>query len=207
MVGILSDNDPTLLDYGADIGGGTPLIRAGLCHMRTTTPSYTRRSIGTACIENRKWGTFLRGTMPVLLHYTWKDPRVVELLLDRGAEIDGDNSGKTPLHRAARFNVKAVVKQLWDRGADVARGDRGIACTRRQINDEEFLLDHGADIHAREWEYRSTLRNRLQPCAGGRGSDRGADVDARSGQTPCGRTELGSLSLRVRDPGCDFLRG
>ena len=56
-----------------------------------------------------------------------EDPRVVELLLDRGTNINvRAKSGDMSLHWAAANNVEAVVKLLLERGADVnARGERG----------------------------------------------------------------------------------
>ena len=45
--------------------------------------------------------------------------RMIELLLDAGAEINAqDKNGATPLHRAVRTRCAAAVKCLLDRGAD-----------------------------------------------------------------------------------------
>jgi cytohesin len=51
----------------------------------------------------------------------WHDEaKILELLLDHGAEIDGRNrKGETPLHLAARNGSVSAVKVLIQRGADV----------------------------------------------------------------------------------------
>jgi uncharacterized protein len=58
------------------------------------------------------------------LHYaaTGPEPKVVQLLLERGAEIDaGAPNGTTPLMMAAQYGSEASVALLLARGADVKR--------------------------------------------------------------------------------------
>ena len=46
---------------------------------------------------------------------------ICEMLLDKGAEVDGTNeSGATPLQATAMFGHKEVIKLLLERGADVS---------------------------------------------------------------------------------------
>lgn len=85
-------------------------------------------------------------------------PEMIELLLDAGAEIDARNRvSHTPIHYAAVRNHVEGVKVLALRGADLeATGDWGrtpLVLMTREVGNPELaalLLDHGADIDARD---------------------------------------------------------
>ena len=84
------------------------------------------------------------------------DPAVVELLLDRGADIEArDFDGGTVLIRAAGRNKSDVVRALLERGADVAAVDRDDMTPLHWAADSnsdpgvvEALLEHGAEVDA-----------------------------------------------------------
>ncbi len=80
--------------------------------------------------------------------------RVIPVLLENGANPDiPDEHGDTPLHKASKFGLKDVVKQLIKAGADVnAKGNQGISPLMYAAgggwNDlVKLLLDSKADIH------------------------------------------------------------
>lgn len=79
------------------------------------------------------------------LHYaaTGPEPKVVALLLDRGAPIDALSPNKTtPLMMAAGYGAEASVDLLLSRGADKrARNDRDLdAAGFAKLGAREFLL-------------------------------------------------------------------
>ncbi|KAI9777384.1 MAG: hypothetical protein M1839_008897 [Geoglossum umbratile] len=82
---------------------------------------------------------------------------VVQLLLQRGADVDArDNSGGTPLYRAAENGHDAVVRLLLENGAnvdmkDVVSGYGAIHRTALMGHTEvaRLLLERGADVNAK----------------------------------------------------------
>ncbi len=88
---------------------------------------------------------------------------MAELLINRGAHVnEGNKSGMTPLHLAARGNNKELVKLLLANKADVNAKDNfgetplygaawnGESATWRKNKDKdiaELLINHGADIN------------------------------------------------------------
>ena len=124
------------------------------------------------------------------LHYAASyvnDPRIIELLLDRGANINAyPHHNPAPLHNAVDAGNLAAITILIDRGADVnasslsgtplhhaARHGKDAAITK-------LLIDRGADINADSYSNRSPLNIALD--AGNREVaaillDRGADIN------------------------------
>ena len=96
------------------------------------------------------------GRTPLHLAAWWNDnPEMVELLLDRGANIEAqDDYGSTPLHLATTIgNNPEVAALLLNRGADIeARDDNVGTPLHWAANNPEvtaLLLDRGADIAAK----------------------------------------------------------
>jgi ankyrin repeat protein len=85
------------------------------------------------------------------LHYaaSGPDPKVVELLLDRGAPIDARSpNGTTPLMMAARYGAIDAADLLLRRGADrLVRNDRG-------LNAADFAAGAGRDDLAQRLQSR-----------------------------------------------------
>lgn len=83
--------------------------------------------------------------------------RVVEMLLEAGANIYGDSKTtyvhQSPLSAAARCGQVDVVRLLLKRGFDVSFGDKGkealrCACIKGQACVVRILAEGGCDIHA-----------------------------------------------------------
>lgn len=88
------------------------------------------------------------------------------LLLDNGADPDERNeSGQTPLHLAADWQMSEFVSLLIDRGAEVGARDMGrttpllYAASGGDPNLVLSLLDHGADVNARDVDGDRPLHN------------------------------------------------
>ena len=79
---------------------------------------------------------------------------IVKELLDRGADVNSNYQGYTPLVSAITATNIKVVKELLDRGADPNSGGyRGetplmVAVRRDRLDMLRELLDRGADIDA-----------------------------------------------------------
>jgi ankyrin repeat protein len=80
---------------------------------------------------------------------------VVQLLLDKGADVSGtDTIGRTPLHYAAGNNHHEVIRLLLDNGAHIeATEDIGwtplhFALVNNHLEIIKLLIDKGADVNA-----------------------------------------------------------
>jgi hypothetical protein len=119
--------------------------------------------ISNAHVESR-WGT---STEPTLF-YALENPILVDLLLDRGADINArGNFNKTALMYAAQFNLPETAKRLLERGADInaATSGEGDCWTNVNVSERtalmyaaenadlemvDLLLEHGANPLARD---------------------------------------------------------
>lgn len=91
------------------------------------------------------------------LHWAalWNQGEIVELLLDRGADVNSktQHGGMTPLYFTTAIPVAGL---LLARGADVnARDDRGRTPLHRAAWENypemaDFLLQHGAELNSRD---------------------------------------------------------
>lgn len=83
------------------------------------------------------------------LHYaaTGPDVRIVELLLAKGAQVDGASpNGTTPLMMAARYGTEASVDLLLARGADVQRRNE------RNLGPADFARLGGREYLVRKFQ-------------------------------------------------------
>ena len=119
--------------------------------------------ISNAYVESR-WGTSAEPT----LFYALESPLLVDLLLDRGADVNArGNFDKTALMYAAQFNLPETAKRLLERGADINATTSGEGDCWTNVNVSErtalmyaaenadlamvdLLLEHGANPLARD---------------------------------------------------------
>jgi ankyrin repeat protein len=138
------------------------------------------------------------GTTPLLTALRFElNPALVQTLIDRGAAVDVvDAGGFTPLHYVSLRGRTSLARQLLEKHANpnaTTRVERKtplhIAAEWGQLEVTELLLDHGAQIGAREQYGFTPLAYAV---ASGKQAvtellvSRGAMVDARSdhGDTP-----------------------
>jgi len=147
---------------------------------------------------------------------------IVQLLLDRGANIEAkNNDGYTPLSQAANQSDTEIVRLLLDRGADIGAKDNHnntplhISARRGYTETVWLLLDRGADIEAKDNYFGLTPLHGA--AENGRTEtvrlllDRGADIGAKSeyNRTPLhcavrwGDTHLETIQLLL-DRGADI---
>ena len=110
--------------------------------------------------DNWGWG----GGQTALHFSSLKGAReVVELLLDRGADINAqDDTGNAPLHYCSAFcsstDSLEVAQLLLDRGADIEAKNNGDemplhwAAYRNALDVVQLLLDRGADANAERYK-------------------------------------------------------
>jgi uncharacterized protein len=96
----------------ANVAGETPLMMAAL---RGNLEWTTRLADRGARINRTGWS-------PLLYAASGPEPKVVEFLLGRGADIEARSpNGTTPLMMAARYGAEASADLLLARGADPRR--------------------------------------------------------------------------------------
>ncbi|RYP70200.1 hypothetical protein DL771_005587 [Monosporascus sp. 5C6A] len=90
---------------------------------------------------------------------------IVQLLLDKGAEIDAkDSNSRTPLSWAAEKGHKEIVQLLLDKGAEIDSKDKiysqtplSWAARNRHKEIVQLLLDRGAEIDSKDNNSRTPL--------------------------------------------------
>jgi ankyrin repeat protein len=159
-----------------------------------------------ALLSKKKWMPRLRKRVnkkgragETALHYAARteDIALVQLLLDRGANIKAkNNNGRTALHIAVENENTAVVQLLLDWGADVNAKDWLVETALHAAAEHgseaivQLLLDRGTNIETQTENEETALHYAVRE-----GStaivqlllDRGTDIDAKS---RCGRTAL-----------------
>ncbi len=107
------------------------------------------------------------------LHHAVKNPAIVKLLLEHGADVNKtDEYGRQPLHRATRLATPEVVSLLLQHGADATRpitdGSRRtplhFAVIQRNVEVTRLLLEHGADPTARDQNSDTPLHTLAGVC-------------------------------------------
>ena len=157
-----------------------------------------------------------RGETPLYKAVLWNPtPSVVELLLDRGADVDAAERrfGWRPLHMAARKGDRIVVALLLGWGADLhAKGGHGdtalhlasqFASGAEGLETVRLLLDRGAELDARNDFGETPLFRSVGSYVDGHPAttalllERGADVMARDieGSTTLHRAASSPKSL------------
>ena len=144
---------PDLLDKGlfAAIACGYPRGVAALLDMGASVSTVGKRD-----------------TLPLHAAIDHLNTEIVELLLNRGADINGQadllQGWEYPLERAARHGHTEVVRLLLDRGANInaQAGKYGnalqAASCYSNLGVVQLLLDNGADVNSQGVFYKNALR-------------------------------------------------
>jgi hypothetical protein len=90
-----------------------------------TAADYGRADLVQACLQRTSAANATDAGGYTPLHYAAQRNHVgvVELLIERGADVNANACGATPLHRAAHHGSYACCKLLLDHGADPRRID------------------------------------------------------------------------------------
>ena len=112
-----------------------------------------KRQLALGVSPNNNWSRY--ANTPLIKAAESGRIKVVELLLEKGADVNKHNEGgETPLHYATKHGHAEVMKILLEHGADVTAKGTGCgtplqwAARSGQIKAAEILLAYGADINA-----------------------------------------------------------
>eukprot|EP00118_Oscarella_pearsei_P015570 m.140816 g.140816 ORF g.140816 m.140816 type:complete len:163 (+) comp38329_c0_seq2:321-809(+) len=120
---------------------------------------------------------FMLETISVVRCFTLQFPvDTCEVLLEVGADIHADQSGKQPIHRAARKGCDSLCKLLLDRGANLAaKTDIGwqslhFAATKGHTSTCSLLLERGPSLTEKDCDGRcplllAAINGRTETCA------------------------------------------
>jgi len=106
-------------------------------------------------------------TTPLIDATHQKNSKTIELLLNKGADINGigGKNGETPLMVASRKGSFDIVRLLVDEGADInasgAYGDTALLAAAWTCQNEiaKYLIKNGARVNAKNVNYGSTALN------------------------------------------------
>jgi ankyrin repeat protein len=172
-----------LLDGGADINENDngPTALHAMLNMRNSNYNQYRLSKDTAeLLLARGADVNLKdkfGWTPLHFAAESADVNIIELLLDKGAEVNAkdDEAGFTALHHAVRLGKRNVAELLITRGADVNVKDKQghtplYVAAGYDYQLAEFLIEKGADSSIRADSGRTLLelvqqRKRLESIA------------------------------------------
>jgi ankyrin repeat protein len=189
--------------------GGSPLYYASLCGFYDLVEHLTIKNPAGVTAEGGLMKT------PLVAALYRKDFRVAELLYQHGADIDvRDDYNRTPLYTASWVGLASVAQWLLNRGANVNAQHIGLltplhvaAGMDGRFEIVRILLDHKADVNARDAYGRAVLHHALNSSRSLHELDvvrilleHGADPNARDnkGSTPLHNSlSREALSLEV----------
>ena len=132
---------------------------------------------------------------------------VVQLLLDKGADLEANEDGQTPLLWAVEEGLEAVVRLLLDKGANLEAKDEDgqtpISSAAKQGHETvvRLLLDKGAGLETKDGIFNQTPL--FWAAEEGHEAvvqlllDKGADLEAKD--KPCGQTPLSRAAQQGRE--------
>lgn len=133
----------------------------------------------------------INGSAPICLAAAQGFTRIVEILINHGANLDSQNDFcNTPLHLAVRFNFKDTAELLITKGANTEIENRLYLTPLMASSNADmtnFLLDHGVNINYQNKRGRTALHKAVY----GNINDiaellinSGADVNIKTDVTP-----------------------
>ena len=148
------------IDAGADTRltnrfGGTALIPAAeRGHVEMVQELLTRTDVDVNHVNNLGWTALLEAI--ILSDGGVRHQQIVQLLVDHGADVNiPDKDGITPLEHAQRRGFTEIVTIL--NNAIAKDMQMIVAAEQGDIETVRFLLDQGANVHARDQAGRTAL--------------------------------------------------